>query len=214
MVRSILAFGRPFLVGAVILLWAGIGTAETLRFQLAAGTEEECLTKSQIRELMVKHDLDPWVFTQEILIDENAVPHSHPTLTLHTRHLEEPDRLLSVFLHEQIHWLFSRNEQAALGAKNELRQVHEDLPVGYPDGAKTLESSYLHLLVILLEYDSLRYFLGAETAQDVMKFWADDHYRRLYSIVLEEYDGIRQVATRHGFTCCPPEGPESKPSNE
>lgn len=201
-------------MGVVTLLWVGMASADTLRIELATGTEEEGSTKKQIRKLAAKHELGPWLFTRSILIDDNAVPHSHPVLTLHTRHRNNAERLLSTFLHEQIHWLFSDHGKATSEAIRALREIHESLPVGHPDGAKTLKSSYLHLLVILFEYDSIRHLLGTETAQEVMGFWADDHYRRLYSIVLEEHDSIRQVAARHGFTCCPPEGPESKPLNE
>lgn len=93
-------------------------------------------------------------------------------------------------------------------ATSDLRRIHKNLPVGYPDGARTLESSYLHLLVILFEFDSLRHLLGNEPAREVMQFWSEDHYRELYKIVLEDHGRIRGLAGRHGFSCCPPEGPQ------
>lgn len=212
--KKVLIFRISSLLSVVILLLATIAWAESLRFELESGSAKERATQRQIKKLVAKHDLGAWLFTRHILVDEGAIPHSHPVLTLHTRHLGEPERLLSTFLHEQIHWLFSGNEQATKRAKDDLRDIYARLPVGYPDGGRTSESSYLHLLVILFEYESLRHFLGAEPARNVMRFWSGDHYRRLYSIVLERHDAIRQVAARHGFTCCPPEGPEAIRSGE
>lgn len=207
MVNRILAIGLLSLAGVVTLPWVGMASADTLRIELATGTEEERSTKKQIRKLVAEHELDPWIFTRSILIDENAVPHSHPVLTLHTRHKNNPAHLLSTFLHEQIHWLFSGHEKATEEATRDLWRIHKTLPVGYPDGARTLESSYLHLLVILFEFDSMRHLLGNELARDVMQFWSEDHYRELYKIVLEYHERIRQLAGQHGFSCCPPEGP-------
>ena len=43
------------------------------------------LAKLSIR-LLRTYDLSPWFFTNVIVIDEKAVPHSHPVLTLYTRH--------------------------------------------------------------------------------------------------------------------------------
>lgn len=202
-----MAIGKFPLVSLITLLWVGMTSADTLRFELATGTEDERSTKSQIRKLVDKYDLEPWLFTRRTLIDADAVPHSHPVLTLHTRHRNKWERLLSVFLHEQIHWLFSDHEKATEEAIRDLRQIHESLPVGYPDGAKSLESSYLHLLVILFEFDSMRHFLGDERSREVMRFWSEDHYRQLYRVVLEDHERIRRLAKRHGFSCCPPEGP-------
>lgn len=214
--NSFLAFRELGLtsLGMAILLWSGSGHSEALHFELAHGSEFETATQAQVEKLTAEYDLGPWLFTRHVVIDERAIPHSHPVLTLHTRHLGNPEHLLSTFLHEQIHWLFSGNEEGTASAKQDLRQIREDLPVGHPDGAKTLESSYLHLLVILFEYDSIRHLLGTQTAREVMEFWAGDHYRRLYSIVLEEHEAIRQVAARHGFTCCPPKGPKPSAPDE
>jgi hypothetical protein len=51
-----------------------------------------------------KYDLTPWLFTRAVVIDDDATPHSHPVLTLHTRHLRDDLLLLSTFIHEQSHW--------------------------------------------------------------------------------------------------------------
>ncbi len=77
------------------VLWVG----------LANGTEGEALMATQLRSLVRKYDVEPWVLTRSVLIDENQIPHSHPILTIHTRHIGEELELLSTFVHEQLHWL-------------------------------------------------------------------------------------------------------------
>lgn len=204
----IMAIGKFPLAGLITLLWVGMASADTLRIELATGTEEERSTRREIKKLAGEHHLDGWLFTRRIRIDADAVPHSHPVLTIHARHRSQPERLLSTFVHEQIHWLFSVHEKATGLVIRDLRRIYANVPVGYPDGAKTLESSYLHLLVILFEFDSMRHLLGDDRAREVMRFWSEDHYRQLYKIVLEDHERIRQLARRHDFRCCPPEGPQ------
>ena len=70
---------------------------------LRHGTVAEQATQRQLEKLFDEYDLSPWLFTQAVVIDEDAVPHSHPVLTLHTRHLKDDLLLLSTFIHEQSH---------------------------------------------------------------------------------------------------------------
>ena len=51
-----------------------------------------------------------------MLIDEHAIPHSDPVLTLHTRYLHDDDGLVSAFLHEQMHWYVDAHAEAVAAA--------------------------------------------------------------------------------------------------
>ncbi len=50
-------------------------------------------------------DLDRWILTRRVLIDQTQTPHSHPILTIHTRYIGNETGLTAMFLHEQLHWL-------------------------------------------------------------------------------------------------------------
>src|ERR1700752_4894396 len=118
-----------------------------LTIRTAHNSAPELATKTQLERLIAAHDLRQWTFTHEIVIDEKSIPHSHPVLTLHTRHLKQDDELLSTYLHEQLHWFLTRHPAEARAAEEDLKALYPDVPVGYPEGANDRESTYLHLLV-------------------------------------------------------------------
>jgi hypothetical protein len=144
-----------------------------------------------------EEDLGPWLMTRHVRVDEEAIPHSHPVLTLHTRHLDSDDQLLSTFLHEQMHWLLDAHPAETEAAVAELRGRFADIAVGFPDGARTERSSYEHLLVILLEYRGLEALVGRERAEATFDFWQTDHYRALYRMVRDDLAAVEEIAERH-----------------
>src|SRR5262245_43386378 len=85
---------------------------EKIEISLKRGSQGEAQTKAQLERLLKFYDLSKWIFTRSVVIDEKSIPHSHPILTLHTRHLKDDELLLSTFVHEQIHWfLAQKNEE-------------------------------------------------------------------------------------------------------
>jgi hypothetical protein len=144
-----------------------------------------------------KYDLTPWLFTRAVVIDDDATPHSHPVLTLHTRHLRDDLLLLSTFIHEQSHWYLTEHQVDVDAAVLELRAIAPGLPVGFPDGAQSETSSYEHLIVIALEERGLKRLVGELAAHEVMDFWATDHYRTLYRVVLEKRAEVWRVIRAH-----------------
>lgn len=154
-------------------------------------------SKQQLQRLLKTYDVSPWFFTKSVLIDEKSTPHSHPVLTLHTRHLRDDELLLSTFVHEQLHWYFVENSKQTDNAIKDLQTKFPNLPVGFPDGAKSEESGYLHLLVNYWEYRSIRNLLGELKARQVMEFWATDHYRMIYRTVLDRGREIGEISFKH-----------------
>lgn len=131
-------------------------------------------------------------------IDADAIPHSHPVLTLHTRHLDEDRLLLSTFVHEQLHWfLTSHPDESVQAALDDLRTAFTDAPTGFPEAADDDESTYLHLIINFLEREGLASILGTDSATSVIEFWASDHYRWIYRMVLERGDEIRRILEKH-----------------
>ena len=165
----------------------------------AHASEAEVLTSRQLLGLLAHHDVSPWLFTRSVIIDEDAVSHSHPVLTLSTRHLRDDDVLLSSFLHEQLHWFLVAREQQVSEAIRDLELLFPAVPVGYPEGADSRRSTYLHLLIGWLEWDALTRLVGYEEAHRVIEFWAGDHYRWVYRTVLAQSALLGEIVMRHGL---------------
>jgi len=164
---------------------------------LKQGSKEEEQTKAQLQRLLKTYDVAKWIFTKSVLIDEKSIPHSHPVLTLSTRHLRDDELLLSTFVHEQSHWFLTQNHNNTEEAKKELRVLFPKIPVGFPEGATDEESTYLHLIVVYLEYRADRELLGELKARQVMEFWATDHYTWVYKTVLERPRDIGNIVFKH-----------------
>jgi hypothetical protein len=159
---------------------------EALNVSLAHNSVKERETQQQLQRLLNKYDLTRWIYTKEILIDENAIPHSDPVLTLHTRHLKDDDLLLSTFVHEQMHRFLALRSPVDLDhAESDLRHLFPEIPVGFPNGSTSERGNYEHLLVVWLEYRADIDLLGELRARQVMEFWASDHYIFIYKKMLD-----------------------------
>ena len=190
---------KKLILLTLIILVAGITSyaQDKIEIALKSSSREESQTRDQLQRLLKTYDLSKWIFTRSILIDEKAIPHSHPILTLHTRHLKDDDLLLSTFLHEQFHWFLVQKDKETQEAIKDLRALFPKVPVGPPDGAGDEESTYLHLLVNYLEYRADRELLGELRARQVMDFWSSDHYRWVYQTVLERTRDISSILFKH-----------------
>ena len=170
---------------------------EKISISLAHGSKAEQQTKEQLQRLLTAYDLSKWVFTKSIIIDEKSIPHSHPILTLHTRHLKDDELLLSSFVHEQLHWFITQRDKDSEAAMKELRVLFPKIPVGFPEGSNDESGNYEHLLVVYLEYRADRELLGELKARQVMDFWAVDHYTWIYKTVLERTRDIGNIAFKY-----------------
>src|SRR4030095_16195983 len=102
---------RILLTHIILLLSITSYAQDRIEISLKNNSREESQTRDQLQRLLKTYDLSKWTFTKSILIDEKAIPHSHPILTLHTRHLKDDDLLLSTFVHEQLHWFLAQKDK-------------------------------------------------------------------------------------------------------
>jgi hypothetical protein len=186
----------------VLLLTLGLtqsawAASPHLSITLKHGDAKERATQSQLERLLSQYDLTPWIFTTSVVIDEDAIPHSHPVLTLHTRHLKDDDLLLSTFVHEQAHWFFDQHHDDTAKAVAELRGRYPSIPAGFPEGSNDSDGNYEHLIVIYLEDEADRKLLEELRASQVMSFWAQDHYRWLYRTVLSDRGRLRELVRKY-----------------
>jgi hypothetical protein len=190
--RAVLLVLALFCTGQVI-------AQPALEIKLVHGTLPEQKTRTQLQSLMAKYDLSRWLFTHEINIESQEIPHSHPVLTLNTRHLNQDDLLLSTFIHEQLHWFLDTHENATAAAVAELRVMYPKIPVGYPDGSNDIEGNYEHMIVISLEYQALKTLLGQPKANEVMVYWSEDHYKWLYKKALVDQALLGALVAKYGL---------------
>ena len=173
--------------------------ADSVEVELKHDSARELRTKEQLERLLSSYDLRKYTFTHRVIIDEDSIPHSRPVLTLHTRHLDSDDELLSTYVHEQLHWYLSERRNQTESAEAALRKIYPKVPVGYPDGADDEEGTYLHLIDCYLEMQADRQLLGPERAARVMDFWAGDHYRWVYRTVIRDEATIGGVIKQEGL---------------
>jgi lysophospholipase L1-like esterase len=181
---------------AKALAGGSVALVGSISIQLAHNSEREIDTEKQLARLLTSYDLHKYTFTDRVIIDERSIPHSHPVLTLHTRHLKSDDQLLSTYVHEQLHWYLEQHLEQTQTAERDLRKIYPKVPVGPPDGSGDEEGTYLHLVTCYLEMQADRDLIGPGRTQAVMNFWAGDHYRWIYKTVMQDESTIRTVITQ------------------
>jgi hypothetical protein len=192
---------KTIICSLAVILLSHTALAQTNALQLDItlknNDQKEPQTKQQLQRLLSAYDVSYWVFTRKILIESGVIPHSHPTLTLSTRHLKDDELLLSTFVHEQLHWYLTEKPKETEAAYNELKTMFAKVPVGFPEGDNDEESTYKHILVCYMEYQAIRELLGELKARQVMEFWATDHYTWIYKTVLERGQEIGSLLRKH-----------------
>jgi len=191
---------RLLAAGGFALAFGTAVAADGVDISLAHGGPAEAQLESRLRALTSRYDLGPWTFTRRVIIDRTEIPHSHPVLTLHVRHRNDDELLLSTYLHEQLHWWLASRPKETAEAKAALRRLYPKIPVGYPEGSSDEDGNYEHLLVIYLEYRADQALLGEPKTREVMQFWAGDHYTWLYATVLKDRDVIGDVVRKYALT--------------
>jgi hypothetical protein len=177
---------------------SGRGGDDAVTITAAHGSPGELAKAAQIRRLIEQYDLSKWTFTRSVLVDEKApISHSHPVLTLDVDDKSYPDDVeLAAYVHEQIHWLETDHPQETETAMAELRTMYPDAPSRGPEGARDLESTYLHLIVCHLEYEAMKELVGTERANAAMQ---KPYYRWVYRTVLADNERIKDVVRLAGL---------------
>ncbi|WP_420386963.1 hypothetical protein [Roseivirga sp.] len=157
-----------------------------------SGNEREEAVKQRLEQLVQKYDLEPYVFTKKIQIQEGAIPHSHPVLTLGVGDDTET-RLLATFLHEQMHWYSLTKEKQFMKAGEVMLKKYPNVPADLPEGAGSEQSTFLHLGICYLEFHTLSQVIGREAALDHMQWMTTQYYRWVYRTLLEDMDEFEEL---------------------
>ena len=170
-----------------------------MQIDCAGNTDAETIVRDELLAILERYDLEPWRVTDSVVIEEGAVPHSHPVLTLGT--LNRGHFLLASYVHEQLHW-FLMNQMAQLEPvyENELLRMFPAAPQGLPEGAEDAESTYLHLFVCWYEVEALRHLLGEQAGGQVVSALIDHGvYRWVYRTIVERFDELGQLYADAGI---------------
>ena len=154
--------------------------------------------KEQIERLAAKYDLEKYTITRDIVIDQQAINHSAPVLTQNLRFLDNDDRALSAYVHEQAHWLLMERHRGQVREMlSELIRMYPNIEIAPPYGDGNQGTSYIHLVVLMLEWQALEDLIGTDRARAVMEFKRHDHYKELYATVMENRPQMEKFLKRH-----------------
>lgn len=183
----------------VLVLISLFAEGQSLEISMKNGDSKELEGKSQIERIINNYDkeISNWHFTKEIIIDKNAIPFSHPVLTLNCNYLDDDLKQLSTLLHEQFHWLVADRVSEEEKAINRFREIFPKVPVKGGLGAPDEYSSYLHLIVCDLELQAMTKLIGENSARQLLAEWT--HYTWIYRTVLDNRK-VREINTQFGFT--------------
>jgi len=166
-----------------------------ITIDLAHGTDRERQTKALLKQVLASYDLSKYTFTRRVVIEERAVNHAFPVLTLNVRFAQSADELLSSYIHEQLHWHLRARGADQQEAIAELRRMYPGAPVGLPEGADTAVSTYGHLVDCYLEIQADRRLIGAERTSAMIG--DKGHYTWIYKTVLQDEPRIAAVVRGH-----------------
>ena len=155
-----------------------------------------------VREMLIalrtKYALGPYEYCKEVSIAPGVLPYSHPVIRLHTALFTET-ALLANFIHEQMHWYVTwyshKHTDQWRAVWEALEQRYPDPPIGRGEGADTLASTHLHLIVNWLEIEALSSLIGAEAARAHV---ANLHYYRwIYATVIRDGQALGELYASH-----------------
>ncbi len=166
-----------------------------ITIDLARGTPREQQAKQTLEDVLASYDLKKYTFTRKVVIEQGAVNHAFPVLTLNPYFASSADELLSTYVHEQLHWHLRDRASQQQAAVTELRRMYPRVPVGLPESAENAYSTYGHLVDCYLEILADRELLGPERTAAVIR--GKPWYTWIYATVLADEKQIAGVVDRH-----------------
>ena len=170
-----------------------------LKIDLASGNQSEKKAKELIEGFEKNFNLQPYIFTKNIRIQTMVIPHSHPILTLNTREISDPDKYLSLLLHEQIHWFFADKTREEKTQKfiDKMKLKYPIVPSMKDGGASDDNSTYLHFGVCYFEFQAITNYLGQEKAETIFK--TETVYSWIRKEILSDQGFIKNMLEETGL---------------
>ncbi len=180
---------------------AGSDNGVRIDIDLGEAEREAERIRTWLAALRRRHDLERFEFTRHVRIVPAGPTYSHPILTLGTRFTETEDLLLSTYLHEQMHWylwlLGGPDHDPIAPFFDDLVRRYPQAPVWLPEGARSYEQTYVHLVVCWLELEATAELIGRARANRMADTtWG---YRWIYRTVVADRDPLCALLTKHGL---------------
>jgi hypothetical protein len=168
--------------------------AVTVDIRTGHGSDAEIAGAGALRGILAENDLRRWMFTDLVMVDQDIRGgFSHP-LTISPRLLLRRSACaLTTFLHEQLHWIQGPGMDAAT-AEAALRWPDPPPP---PGGAHDAGSTWMHLAVCALEYQSLGVLIGPRAAGAELR--QHEGYSWIYAQILADPGWFASFLGRHGL---------------
>jgi len=169
-----------------------------IRIDLSHAERNAIAVREMLIALSTKYALDPYEYCKEVCIAPGVLPYSHPVIRLNTALFTET-ALLATYIHEQMHWYVTwyshkhTDQWRAVWAA--LEQRYPDPPIGRGEGADTLFSTHLHLIVNWLEIEVLGSLIGAEAARAHVTNL--HYYRWIYASVIRDWQALGELYAAH-----------------
>jgi len=160
------------------------------KYNLINNNQREQKVREILFGLFTKYNLNKYIITNNINIQSKAIPHSHPILTLNTISFDE-NYILSVFLHEQIHWYLKTINKKTESVLKKLNKEYPNIPLKLPLGARNKKSTYLHIIINFLEYNALIDIIGKKKAKEIIL--TKPYYTWIYNLVIKDYNKLDKI---------------------
>lgn len=174
-----------------------------IKIQTKNNLPEEIYVKNLLNTILQKYDCP--IFTEKVIIDKNAISHSHPVLTIGTKWFMTGKKtnyseinsefpflsVLETFIHEQFHWFVAEHSQwdQCFGF---LRKKYRDLG----DCAKDNKISFwIHLIVLWNVRNYLNKILDKSQINLIYNNWRP--YPLTEKFVEENFTQLHDDLDRH-----------------
>jgi hypothetical protein len=156
--------------------------------------------RAMLLEARTRFDLARFEYCKLIRIAPTEIPYSHPRITLNTW-VRDDLALLSMYLHEQMHWYVTWYSHARASQWRKLferlRERYPSVPVAEAGGGNDEFSTYLHLLVNWLEIEAVSQFIDRDRVLSHVR--ALHFYRWIYQTVTDDWDALGALYRERGL---------------
>ena len=161
------------------------------------------LTRQNLEQLLQVYDLRPYLLTLDIQIQSQAYPQTQPILTLSTRFAEQPNKLLAVFIHEQLHWWAKTNSKEIEKAIAEIKNLLPTIPE--KELGTDLNLAYGETIICFFEYKTMIQLLNRKEANKILRDFIniDKVNPWINTQVYLKFKAIEAVLKKHKISLIP-----------
>ena len=156
--------------------------------------------RAMLLDARTRFDLARFEYCKRVRIAPTEIPYSHPSITLNTW-VRDDLELLSMYLHEQMHWYVTwySHARAPQWRKlfEQLRERYPSVPAAEAGGGNDEFSTYLHLLVNWLEIEAVSQFIDRDRVLNHIR--ALHFYRWIYQTVIDDWDALGALYREQGL---------------